>query len=40
MEQETNISLRSIKRIMTKLQTEGRIVRIGSHRSGKWKVIE
>ncbi len=40
IEQATNISLRSIKRIMAKLQTEGKIVRIGSHRSGKWKIIE
>ena len=40
IEQKTNISLRKIKRIMSKLQTDGKIVRVGSNRSGKWKVIE
>lgn len=38
LQSETGISLRTIKRIVADLQKEGKVVRIGNNRSGKWQV--
>ncbi len=39
MSQRTGLSLRTVKRMTVELQRIGKIVRVGSSRSGKWKVI-
>lgn len=36
--EKTGISLSTVKRIMTKLQKEGKIRRKGSNRFGKWRI--
>ncbi len=33
---ELNLSLRTVKRLMSELQSNGRIVRVGNNRSGEW----
>lgn len=40
MQEKTGYSLRTVKRVMAKLQKDGSIIRIGNNRSGKWKVKE
>lgn len=38
IQSETGLSLRTVKRIMAELQKNGKVVRVGNNRSGKWKV--
>lgn len=38
LQEKTGYSIRTVKRIMAKLQKEGVITRIGNNRSGKWQV--
>lgn len=40
IKEQTNLSLRTVKRIMAGLQGSGRVSRIGNNRSGKWQVNE
>ncbi|WP_171969764.1 winged helix-turn-helix transcriptional regulator [Megasphaera cerevisiae] len=40
IQQQTHMSLRSIKRIMSELQRKGIILRKGNNRSGEWIVKE
>lgn len=40
MQEKTGYSLRTVKRVMAKLQKDGIIIRIGNNRSGKWQVNE
>ena len=40
MQEKTGYSLRTVKRVMAKLQKDGIITRIGNNRSGKWQVNE
>ena len=37
---DTNIPLRTVQRILPRLQEKGVLVREGNRRSGKWKVIK
>ena len=38
IEKQTGIPLRTVKRIMSELQNQGRIMRVGSNRSGEWRI--
>lgn len=40
IKEQTDLSLRTVKRIMADLQSSGRVNRIGNNRSGKWQVNE
>lgn len=40
IKEQTDLSLRTVKRIMADLQKSGRVNRIGNNRSGKWQVNE
>lgn len=40
MQEQTGTSLRSIKRYISKLQSDGVIKRVGSSRSGYWEINE
>lgn len=40
LHQKTGVSLRTIKRLTVELQKSGKLIRIGSNRSGTWKVID
>lgn len=40
LHKKTGVSLRTIKRITVELQKTGKLMRIGSNRSGTWKVID
>lgn len=40
LQEETGISLGTVKRILHKLQEKGILARRGSRRSGKWEIIE
>ena len=40
LQQKTGLSLRTIKRMTVELQQSGKLARIGSNRSGTWKVID
>lgn len=40
IKEQTNLSLRTLKRIMAGLRSSGRVSRIGNNRSGKWQVNE
>ena len=40
LSQKTKISIRTVKRIMSNLQMQKRIERIGSSRSGKWILLD
>ena len=37
---DTNIPLRTVQRILPRLQEKAVLVRVGNRRSGKWKLIE
>ena len=39
IQEETNISLGTVKRILPKLQEKGILARRGSRRSGKWEIL-
>ena len=38
MKNKMNVSIATVKRLMSELQKDGRITRIGSNRSGKWQI--
>lgn len=40
MQEETALSLRTVKRIVSELQNSGKLIRQGNNRSGKWQVQE
>ena len=40
LQEKTGLSLRTIKRMTVELQQSGKLMRIGSNRSGLWKVID
>lgn len=40
MQEETALSLRTVKRIVSELQKSGKLIRQGNNRSGKWQVQE
>lgn len=40
LHQKTGIALRTIKRLTVELQKSGKLTRMGSNRSGTWKVID
>ena len=40
LSEKTNVSTRQISRVVKALRESGRIVRVGSTRSGYWKIID
>ena len=40
IQEETALSLRTVKRIVSELQKSGKLIRQGNNRSGKWQVQE